>query len=208
MAATASATRKSGDARVFERDSDLYKEREGEYRMSKIELAKQMIGRAIKNKVRFKYVQADSWFTCTDIIRFIKSRHVKCHWLGMIKVGKSDKGQGKTRFKTQYGEISASTLARKAKEKKQISYSRKLKSYYIVADAGLDGIPVRIFLIKRSREGQWNDLLTTDISLDFFRAWELYTRRWSLEVVIKSVIWLKMYLPAFIGLTTVGFPQN
>ena len=88
----------------FERDSDLYKEREGEYRRSKIELAKQMISRAIKNKVRFKYVLADSWFTCTDIIRFIRSRHVKCHWLGMIKVGKSDKDQGKTRFKTDYGE--------------------------------------------------------------------------------------------------------
>ena len=175
----------------FEHDSEMYKEREDEYRMSKIELAKQMIGRAIKNKVRFRYVLADSWFTCTDIIRFIKSRHVKCHWLGMIKVGKSDKGQGKTRFKTEYGEISASTLVKRAKEKKQIRYSRKLRSYYIVADASLEGIPVRIFLIKRGREGQWNGLLTTDISLDFFKAWELYTRRWSLEVVIKDC---KQYL--------------
>ena len=175
----------------FEHDSDMYKEREGEYRMSKIELARQMIGRAIRHKIRFRYVLADSWFTCTDIIRFMKSRHVRCHWLGMIKVGTSGKGQGKTRFKTQYGEISASTLARKAKEKKQIRYSRKLRSYYVVADARLDGIPVRIFLIKRSKDGQWNGLLTTDISLDFFKAWELYSRRWSLEVVIKDC---KQYL--------------
>ena len=29
-------------------------------------------------------------------------------------------------------------------------------------------------------------MLTTFISFDFFRAWELYTRRWSLEVVIKE----------------------
>lgn len=175
----------------FERDSDIYREREGEYRMSKIELAKQMIGRAIKNKVRFKYVLADSWFTCTDIIRFIKSRHVRCHWLGMIKVGKSDKGQGKTRFKTEYGEISASTLAKKAKEKGLVKYSRKLKAYYIVTDAIFEGIPVRIFLIKRSKDGQWNGLLTTDTTLDILKAWELYSKRWTIEVAIKDC---KQYL--------------
>lgn len=171
----------------FERDSDMFKEREGEYRMSKIELAKDLIRRAIRHKIKFKYVLADSWFTCTDIIRFIKSRHVKCHWLGMIKVGKSDKGQGKTRFNTEYGTISAATLAKKAKARKEVRYSRKLKSYYIVSDAELDGMPVRIFLIKRGRNG----LLTTDMSLDIFRAWQLYSKRWSLEVVIKDC---KQYL--------------
>lgn len=173
----------------FERDSDIYKEREGEYRMSKIELAKELIKRAIKHKIKFRYVLADSWFTCTDIIRFIKSRHVKCHWLGMIKVGKSDKGQGKTRFNTEYGIISASTLTKKAK--KEVKYSRKLKSYFIAANVWLDGMPVRIFLIKRSKKGQWNGLLTTDLSLDILKAWELYSRRWSLEVVIKDC---KQYL--------------
>lgn len=173
----------------FERDSNMYKEREGEYRMSKIELAKELIKRAIKHRIKFKYVLADSWFTCADIIRFIKSRCVKCHWLGMIKVGKSDKGQGKTRFKTAYGVISASTLTKKAK--KEIKYSRKLKSYYITANVWLDGMPVRIFLIKRSKNGPWNGLLTTDLSLDLFKAWELYSRRWSLEVVIKDC---KQYL--------------
>lgn len=175
----------------FERDSDMFKEREGEYRMSKIELAKDLIKRAIRHKIKFKYVLADSWFTCTDIIRFIKSRHVKCHWLGMIKVGKSDKGQGKTRFNTEYGTISAATLAKKAKARKEVRYSRKLKSYYIVSDAELDGMPVRIFLIKRGKNGQWNGLLTTDMSLDIFRAWQLYSMRWSLEVVIKDC---KQYL--------------
>lgn len=173
----------------FERDSDMFKEREGEYRTSKIELAKELVKRAIRYKIKFKYVLADSWFTCTDIIRFIKSRHVKCHWLGMLKVGKSDKGQGKARFKTEYGTISASTLTKKAK--KQIKYSRRLKSYYLITNAYLDGMPVRIFLIKRSKNGQWNGLLTTDLSLDILRAWELYSRRWSLEVVIKDC---KQYL--------------
>lgn len=60
-----------------------------EYDMSKVELARQMIKRAIRRGIKFSYVLADSWFTNKDIVRFIHSRHVRCHWLGTIKVGES-----------------------------------------------------------------------------------------------------------------------
>ena len=32
----------------------------------------------------------------------------------------------------------------------------------------------------------WNGLLTTDMNIDFFKAWEIYSRRWALEVVFKD----------------------
>ena len=57
-------------------------------RQKKTDLMIAMIRRAIRKGVRFRYVLADSWFACKDVIRFIRSRHVRCDYLGMIKVGR------------------------------------------------------------------------------------------------------------------------
>ncbi len=72
------------------RDSgDALQERIGEYTAKKkTDLMIAMIRRAIRKGVRFRYVLADSWFACKDVIRFIRSRHVRCDYLGMIKVGR------------------------------------------------------------------------------------------------------------------------
>lgn len=49
--------------------------------MSKVELAKQMIKRAIRKGIKFKYVLADNWFTNKELVRFTHSRHIKYHWM-------------------------------------------------------------------------------------------------------------------------------
>lgn len=165
-----------------EHDSDVLRQREKEYDMSKIELAKEMITRAIRRGIRFSYVLADSWFTCRELIRFIHSRHVRCHWLGMIKVGEN----GKTRYHTGHGDLTAPALVRLGKKLGLQKYSRKLRCSYIVYDAVFGGVPVRIFLVRRTQHGKWNGLLTTDTGLDFLKAWEVYSRRWTLEVVFKD----------------------
>ena len=165
-----------------EHNSEVLRQRENAYDMSKLELAKEMIRRAIRKGIKFSYVLADSWFTNKDIIRFIHSRHVKCHWLGMIKVGEN----GKTKYQTKYGELSAPALVKLGKKLKLQKYSRKLKCNYIIYDAVFGGIPVRIFLVRRTRHGKWNGLLTTDRELDFSKAWRIYSRRWALEVVFKD----------------------
>lgn len=163
-------------------DSDVLRLREEEYGTSKIELAKEMIKRAIRKRIRFSYVLADSWFTCKDIVRFIHQRHVKCHWLGMIKVGENSK----TTYKTRYGTLTAPALVRTGKKLKLAKYSRKLKCNYMVFDAEFGDVAVRIFLIRRTKRGSWNGLLTTDTALDFFKAWKTYSRRWTIEVVFKD----------------------
>ena len=165
-----------------EHNSEVLRQRENAYDMSKLELAKEMIRRAIRKGIKFSYVLADSWFTNKDIIRFIHSRHVKCHWLGMIKVGEN----GKTKYQTKYGELSAPALVKLGKKLRLQKYSRKLKCNYIIYDAVFGGIPVRIFLVRRTRHGKWNGLLTTDRELDFSKAWQIYSRRWALEVVFKD----------------------
>lgn len=60
-----------------------------EYDESKIKLMIEMIKRLISRKIHFDYILADSWFACAEVIRFVTSRHVKCHYLGMIKMGKT-----------------------------------------------------------------------------------------------------------------------
>ena len=51
-----------------ERDADAaIQARLSEYSMSKIDLAIEMIGRAIRQKVRFRYVLADSWYMSADV---------------------------------------------------------------------------------------------------------------------------------------------
>ena len=60
-----------------------------EYDESKIKLMIEMIKRLISRKIHFDYILADSWFACAEVIKFVTSRHVKCHYLGMIKMGKT-----------------------------------------------------------------------------------------------------------------------
>ena len=165
-----------------EHKSKILQKRETAYDISKIELAKYMIKRAIKRGVKFQYVLADRWFTCKDIVLFIHRRHFKCHWLGMIKVGENSK----TLYQTEDGKHSAPTLVKLGEKQKRQKYSRKLRCFYMVYDAIYGNVPVRIFLIRRTKHGKWNGLLTTDTEMDFFKAWKTYSRRWSLEVVFKD----------------------
>ena len=50
----------------------------------------------------------------------------------------------------------------------------------------LGNIPVRIYLIRYGRRQTWNIMLSTDLSMSFVRAFELYQIRWNIEVVNKE----------------------
>ena len=166
-----------------ERDEDAaVQKRLDEYSMSKIDLAVEMIRRAIKHKIRFRYVLADSWFTCAKIVRFIRSRHIKCDYIGMIKVGE----EGKTKYRFERKDLTAPAIIKKLNKRGEKKYSRKLKCWYISADVIFADTHVRLFFIRRSKRGPWSGLLTTDLSLGFFEAYRIYSRRWSQEVIFKE----------------------
>ena len=78
-------------------------ERIREYTMKKTEKAIEMVKYAIKRGIRFDYLLVDSWFTCADFVRLITCRHIKCHLLGMIKLGK-------TKYHTQWGDLTANQI--------------------------------------------------------------------------------------------------
>ena len=150
------------------------------YNYSKITLMIEMIRRIIKRKIHFDYVLADSWFACAEVILFITSRHARCHYLGMIKMGK-------TKYIYKGEEYTANQfVALFDHPKKGRKYSRRLGCWYITVDVAFAGRNVRLFFCKRSKWGKWNGLITTNRKLDFFEAYRIYSRRWSLEVVFKE----------------------
>ena len=166
-----------------ERDEDAaIHTRPDEYSMSKIDLAIEMIRRAIKHNIRFRYVLADSWFTCAKIVRFIRSRHIKCDYIGMIKVGE----EGKTKYRFERKDLTAPAIIKKLNKRGGKKYSRKLKCWYISTDVVFADTHVRLFFIRRSKRGPWSGLLTTDLDLGFFEAYKIYSRRWSQEVIFKE----------------------
>lgn len=97
-------TAKQRKARYTEdHEGQAVKERVDEYLMKKTDKAIDMVKYAIKRGVRFDYLLVDSWFTNTKLVRFISSRHIKCHLLGMIKLGK-------TNYATKHGKMNAKQI--------------------------------------------------------------------------------------------------
>jgi len=177
-------SRKELDARYApERDKDdAVGKRLAEYDKDKITLAMDMVRTAVKRGIRFHYLLADSWFTCKEIIRFIHSRHIKCHYLGCVKVGE----KGKTMYRFGRKDFTAPALIKRLNKKETKKYSRKLRCWYITADVTFAGVGCRMFFIRRSKHGAWSGLITTNTRLDFFEAYRIYAQRWSQEVVFKE----------------------
>jgi hypothetical protein len=129
--------------------------RMSEYKQSKIHMMIVMITRAIRKGVRFDYVLADSWFTCSEVIRFIRSRHIKCHYLGMIKIGE----KGKTKYGFDKKELTAPALIKLLEAKGERRYSRRLGCYYLSSHVIFADTKVRLFFVKRNKRGPWNGLI-------------------------------------------------
>lgn len=71
-------------------------------------------------------------------------------------------------------------------ERKRSSYSRKYKSTYISLVVDYKGVKVRLFFIRYNNAKNWTILLTTDLTLSFVRAIELYQIRWTIEVLFYA----------------------
>ena len=151
-----------------------------EYDQSKISLMMEMIRRVIKHKIHFDYILADSCFACAEIIKFVTSRHTKCHYFVMIKMGATKymyKGKGYTANKL---------VVLFNKPKRDSKYSRMLGCHYITVDVKFSNMDVSLFLCKRGKWAKWNGLLTTNSKLNFLETYKIYSMRWSLDVVFKD----------------------
>jgi hypothetical protein len=50
----------------------------------------------------------------------------------------------------------------------------------------LAGVRVRLFFCRRTKNADWNGMLTTNNKLDFIEAYHIYSMRWSIEVFFKE----------------------
>ena len=93
---------------------------------------------------------------------------------------------GKTRYDFNGLSYTAKELVEKQKRNKKTRRSRKLNVWYCSADVCYKGNCVRLFFCKTTHRGNWNVLLTTNKSLEFEEAYQIYTIRWVVEVFFKE----------------------
>jgi hypothetical protein len=154
-------------------------ERVEEYFLDKITSMLQMIRLAIKKGIRFDYVLTDSWFTCHELVKLIATRRIGCHFLGMIKMGK-------TRYGAFEKNLTAKEIVDLLRRKKKVVRSKLLGFYHAEVIVDFKGIPVKLFFCKTSKKGNWNGILTTNTNLTFEEAYKIYSIRWSVEVFFKE----------------------
>ena len=150
----------------------------------KIDMGIEMVKRATESGLQADYVLCDSWFTCEKLLREVRSVNGgKIHYVGLAKLGK-------TKYEVEGHSHNAQGLIAKY-ERERRQYCRKYKCAYISLGGKLGEVPVRIFLIRYGHRDRWNVLVTTDMSLSFVKAFEIYQMRWNIEVLNKET---KQYL--------------
>jgi hypothetical protein len=157
--------------------------RDKECDKSKITTAIQMIKRAVKHGFVPDYVLCDSWLFCFELLQAVKAlKNGSIHLLAMCKMGKIN-------FEWMGKEYSAGQLLKHLAGKKK--RCRKVNSYYIECIVTCQGIDLKLFFSRFSKRDKWRLLVTTDTSLSYIKAIEIYQIRWSIEVMFKE---LKQYL--------------
>lgn len=165
-------SKKQAGARYSKERSEAERvaKRSTEYLASKIDTAISMLKRSIIEGVRFDYLLVDSWFTCTELLKFVVSRHFGCHLIGMIKMCK-------TKYETTLGTKTAPELIKALQKSKSVKYSRSVGYYTAAISVKLSGIKINLFFYRKGKNGNWNALLTSDLKLDAKEAFKLYSRR-------------------------------
>ena len=163
-----------------------FEERYNELDESKLIVAIKMLKQCVKSGILGNYVLIDSWFVTDNILQEIrKIRNGMLHVVGMCK-------KDKRKFEIDGKDYNAHTIIKMNEYNiKRICSCKKYKSRYFVIRAKYRETPVKLFYIKYKKSNEWTTLLTTDMSLSFVKAMELYQIRWSIEVLFKEC---KQYL--------------
>ena len=115
-----------------------------ECKMSKMEVAMDMLRRGWKMGLHAKYVITDSWFTCEQLMTCVRSiGKGAMHIVGLAKMGK-------TKYTVSGRKKNAAELIA-TYERERGKNCRKYKCRYIQLNGHLGDIPVRIFLINYGR---------------------------------------------------------
>ena len=93
---------------------------------------------------------------------------------------------GNTHYLYKEKTLSSKQLLDTLRRSKKIKRSKVSGFYYCEAIVTIKKIEVKIFFSKASKRGRWYGLLTTDLELDFDKAYKIYATRWTVEVFFKE----------------------
>jgi hypothetical protein len=158
--------------------------RVNEYFKTKTEMLVEMIRTAISNGIRFDYLLTDSWFTSFELIKFVATRRIKCHFLGMVK-------NGTTKYLFNGKNLTFKEILNILRHSQKSKYDKKLHCWFYETQVELKGLKIKLFFCKTTKRGKWHGLLTTNTELTFNKAFEIYATRWTIEVFFKEC---KQYL--------------
>jgi hypothetical protein len=142
--------------------------------ISKIALSIAIFLRTVFHGIAVDYVLCDSWFTCYDLLAAVREKG--SHLIGMYKIVK-------TKFEYRGRKLSYKEILHLAGKEKRC---KKMNLYYKTARVAYGEIPVTLFFSKVGINGEWKVILTTDATLSFLQAIEIYQIRWSIEVFFKE----------------------
>ena len=151
--------------------------RHSEYTRSKVAMLIEMLRRVRVRRIDFDYLLIDSWFMCLEVMVSVLGLKGTHHVLGMLK-------NNVNKFEVGGESMKTGQMARHLKGDRK--RCRTYHCEYIAVDTRMGGVPVRLFLCRHARQKVWKTLLTTDISLSFVKAYEIYAVRWSIEVCFKE----------------------
>lgn len=140
--------------------------------------AVKMIARLFHNGIRAPYLVIDTWFTKAPLIKGIRAiGKGAVHVVGRLAMGIDKYTVGKRRYNVH------ELIALHSREAQPC---RKYKCMYFDVRVVIGDVPVRIFFVKVGRDKHWNAIVTTDTSMKFVKAFEIYQIRWNIEVLIKE----------------------
>lgn len=141
----------------------------------KIDNALEMMRRAWKSGFHTTYALCDSWFTYEKFIHGVRSiGDGSLHFLGMGKMV-NRKSYVRGFYHNVYQMIS---YYERTEAKRDWVYNY---TYFRVN--GRMGEPVRIFFIRDGSNKNWNIIITTDFRMDIKKCFEIYQKRWNVEIL-------------------------
>jgi len=146
-----------------------------ELNKKKTDILLDMFCRVVKHKIPVDFILIDSWFTSIKLIKRLREISGLTHIIGMYKFNSKIKINSKE-----------TTLNQLKKQKIKPKRCRKHKYHYHQYIGEIDGLTVSVFISKRGKNGKLHTIITTDTTLSFVKAIEIYGIRWSIEVFFKE----------------------
>lgn len=154
-------------------------ERRRELDITKLESTLHMLKRALHNKFRAKYLLADSWFSSAEFIKNVK--RISNNSVDYLGIGRKDSA----RYKVNGVGWTPRQLIERYSRKRTRRNSKYNCEYFIIT-CSIHDCPVKLFFIRNINGREWSFIITSDMSISFENAYELYQVRWTIEVLFKE----------------------